>query len=129
MTKQVIVVRTDLNMRKGKLASQVAHAAMAFLTRNAEFSDNIDVDTMTVELFPFEREWLDNSFTKVVVGVASEEALKDVIFKAKMAGIEVNEIIDNGKTEFGGVLTLTCAAFGPDKAERLDPITGGLQLL
>lgn len=128
MTKQVIVVRTDLNMRKGKMAAQVAHAAMAFLTRNAEFIYDY-VDTMQVELFPFERDWLNDSFTKVVVGVDSEEALRDLIFKGRMAGVVVEEIIDNGKTEFGGVLTLTCAAFGPDKVERLDAITGGLQLL
>jgi hypothetical protein len=34
--KQVIVVRRDLNMRKGKLAAQVAHASMKFLIDNDE---------------------------------------------------------------------------------------------
>ena len=36
-TKQVIVMRTDLNMRKGKMIAQGSHASLAFLTRNGFF--------------------------------------------------------------------------------------------
>lgn len=35
-TKQVIVMRTDLNMRKGKMIAQGSHASIAFLTRKGK---------------------------------------------------------------------------------------------
>jgi peptidyl-tRNA hydrolase, PTH2 family len=123
--KQVIVVRKDLNMRKGKLAAQVAHASMKFLTEN--FRD--DTNFLTVELARVERNWLADGFAKVVVSVNSEQELLDLIAQARVAGIKVKEIVDLGRTEFHGVPTLTCAAFGPDEAEKIDEITGKLSLL
>jgi PTH2 family peptidyl-tRNA hydrolase len=45
------------------------------------------------------------------------------------AGLEVHLITDNGKTEFHGEPTRTCLAIGPDDAEKIDAITGRLQLL
>lgn len=125
--KQVIVVRKDLNMRKGKIAAQVAHASMKFLVDNNEADRG---DEITVKLSPAEAEWLlSGSFTKIVVSCDSEEALRDLVFQAELADIEVHPIIDSGKTEFDGVPTLTCAAFGPCSAEEVDRITGNLKLM
>lgn len=124
--KQVIVVRTDLNMRKGKLASQVAHASMKFLVDNSHSERDDVLETCLNER---EVEWLNGSFTKIVVGVDSEDALNDLIMNAKLRDVQVYSITDVGKTEFNVVPTLTCAAFGPDDEEALNPITGNLKLL
>lgn len=124
--KQVIVVRKDLNMRKGKIAAQVAHAAMKFLVDNNEAERG---DEVIIKLKPEEAMWLTGSFAKVVVGVDSEEQLRNLIFQAEMADIEVHPVIDEGRTEFNGVPTLTCAAFGPCTAAELDKITGKLKLI
>ena len=123
--KQVIVVRKDLNMRKGKIAGQVGHATMMFLTKQA----TIEEQKLTVTLSIPQYDWLTNSFTKIVPYVNSEDELRSLIQKAKDSGVVVHECIDNGLTEFKGVSTLTCAAFGPDYPELLDPITGHLPLL
>jgi peptidyl-tRNA hydrolase, PTH2 family len=75
------------------------------------------------------RSWLSGSFTKIVVGIDSEDALQDLILLAELRGIDVYPIVDLGKTEFNGVKTLTCAAFGPCDADILDQLTGSLKLL
>jgi PTH2 family peptidyl-tRNA hydrolase len=125
--KQVIVVRKDLNMRKGKISAQVAHAAMKFLI---DANESQRGDELHVALSPEEAEWLfSGAFTKVVVSCDSEDELNDLILKAQLADIEVQPIVDSGRTEFHGVPTLTCAAFGPCNAEELDKITGNLKLL
>ena len=49
--------------------------------------------------------------------------------KALEAGLEVHLITDRGKTEFHGEPTNTCLAIGPDEADKIDEITGDLQLL
>ena len=124
--KQVIVVRKDLNMRKGKLASQVAHASMKFLLDNNEAERG---DELIIKLTPVEAMWLTGSFTKIVVSVDSEDALNDLMFKAEIEGIEVHKIVDAGRTEFNGIPTLTCAAFGPCESNIIDKITGNLKLI
>jgi PTH2 family peptidyl-tRNA hydrolase len=113
--KQVIVMRTDLNMRKGKMVAQGAHAAVAAVVENL-------ADPRVVE-------WLNGHLTKICVGVDSEQQLSAIVAEAQAAGLIARGIVDSGRTEFGGVPTPTCAAIGPDTAENLDPITGGLRLL
>lgn len=113
--KQVIVMRKDLKMRKGKMVAQGAHAS---LKATLEHLDD-----------PRVTEWLDGAFTKVCVGVGSEAELSDVLTDAMAAGLITASIIDNGLTEFGGVKTFTCIAVGPDTAEKLAPVTGRLELL
>lgn len=121
--KQVIVVRKDLNMRKGKIAAQCAHAAMLFLL-NGDESDH--ADTLHIPLSTDEAVWVRGFFTKIVVSVDSEQKLRDLILRAKLLGIEAHAVVDNGKTEFNGVPTLTCAAFGPTENSRIDELTGHL---
>jgi len=124
--KMVVVIRRDLNMRKGKMCAQASHASMKFLSdRNT--SD--DPSRMDIKLTSAEQKWFKEGFAKIVVSVDSEQALGELMNKAKRAGIQVCHIIDSGKTEFHGVPTMTCAAFGPAEAEELDPITGDLPLL
>lgn len=125
--KQVIVVRKDLSMRKGKIAAQVAHASMKFLIDNDESER---ADELMVKLSTQEAAWLfSGSFTKIVVGVDSEDQLNDLVFQARLEGIEVHKITDAGRTEFNGVPTVTCAAFGPEDSDVLDKLTGNLKLM
>ena len=121
-TKQVIVMRNDLNMRKGKMIAQGSHASISFLTRRIKSSGKLKVSAA-------EQDWLDGSFAKICVRVDSEEELLDVFNKAKVAGLEAHLITDSGKTEFNGVPTNTCIAIGPDYCSKIDKITGNLQLL
>lgn len=116
--KQVIVVRKDLNMRRGTIAEHVAHASMRFLVDNNEAERG---DEVIIKLTPAEAMWLTGSVQMTdVVGVDSEEALQDLIFRAQMFDIEVCSVVDDSEI-------LTCAAFGPCSAEQLDRITGNLK--
>jgi len=120
MIKQLIVIRKDLNMRKGKMIAQGSHASMAFLTRRLENNE---------PLTEVQKEWLNNSFTKICVSVDSEQELLEIAQKAKSMNVECHVVTDNGTTEFNGIPTKTCLALGPDKAEILDQISGHLKLL
>ncbi len=129
--KQVIVMRKDLNMRKGKMIAQGSHASIAFLTRNImEYGPKEeDLYYGRIVFTDVEKDWLENSFTKVVVYVNSEEELMKIHELAQDANINSNLIKDSGLTEFAGVPTLTCLALGPDLSSVLDPVTGDLPLL
>ena len=127
-TKQVIVIRRDLRMRRGKEIAQGAHAAMAWLAERV-------IQRMTpagavdhVELSEAERAWLESSFRKVTVKVGSEAELMAVYEKAVEAGLVAHLITDRGLTEFGGVPTRTCLGIGPDYDNLIDPVTGDLEL-
>jgi peptidyl-tRNA hydrolase, PTH2 family len=128
--KQVIVVRKDLNMRKGKIAAQVAHAAMkVFLDRMEVLSDSEGFYLESKILPEPMIQWVKESFTKVVVGVETEEELYALANKAVEKGIPYSIIVDNGFTEFHGKRTTTCVAIGPDDSVKIDEITGNLELL
>jgi PTH2 family peptidyl-tRNA hydrolase len=119
--KQVIVMRRDLGMRRGKEIAQGAHASMMWLALRIRQPGHTFSEA--------ERQWLDGRFTKVCVRVESEEELLAVVQSARQAGVMVYLCVDTGKTEFHGVPTLTCCAVGPDFPDRIDPITGHLKLL
>lgn len=123
--KQVIVMRHDLGMRRGKQIAQGSHASMAFITRRVIKRGEVVKPLMN----DVEVEWLLSSFAKVCVRVNSLEELLEIENKAKGAGLEVHLITDSGKTEFHGEPTPTCLAIGPDYSEKIDPITGELKLL
>jgi PTH2 family peptidyl-tRNA hydrolase len=113
--KQVIVMRNDLNMRKGKMIAQGAHASLAAMLNDMES--------------PEVKGWLAGPFAKVCVQVSSEEELLDVYYFAREAGLLCSLITDSGRTEFNGVPTRTCIAVGPGLIEDVDKVTGKLKLL
>lgn len=123
--KQVICMRHDLKMRRGKQIAQGAHASMSFICGRLQENGSVALSDFS----EIEQAWLKGSFAKVCCRVNSEEELLAIRDKAVEAGLEVNVITDSGKTEFHGVPTNTCLAIGPDVAEKIDEITGHLELL
>ena len=127
-TKQVIVIRRDLRMRRGKEIAQGAHASTAWLADRVIQGMTPDGTVDHVALSAAERAWLESSFRKVTVKVGSEEELMAVYGKAAEAGLVVHLVTDRGLTEFGGIPTRTCLAVGPDYDDLVDPVTGDLEL-
>ena len=127
-TKQVIVIRRDLKMRRGKEIAQGAHASMAWLRQRIMPHITPAGRADQVQFSAAERSWLELSMRKVTVKVGSEQELVDVYDKALAAGLVVHMITDRGLTEFGGIPTLTCLAVGPDYDDLIDPVTGDLEL-
>ena len=128
--KQVIVMRRDLGMRRGKEIAQGSHASIAFITRRLRFSDNKDGVYSAQGVFTEEENiWMKEGFTKICVRVESEEELLAIKEQAHKSGLSVHIITDAGHTEFHGVPTNTCLAIGPHYASRIDKITEHLVLL
>jgi len=123
--KQTIVLRKDLNMRKGKMIAQGAHASMrAILKLGRQEGENF-VIPLDERLAP----WLLGRFKKICVSVNSEAELLALHEKAQSLGLITALIQDAGLTEFGGVPTYTAVAVGPDREDRVDSVTGDLPLL
>lgn len=112
--KQVIVIRKDLKMRRGKEIAQGAHASLKATLENLDHSDV--------------KEWLAGKFTKIVVTVKTEEELKEIYQNALNANLVCSLILDAGLTEFDGTPTYTAVAVGPAKDDRVNQITGHLKL-
>ncbi len=111
--KQVIIVRADLQLPKGKIAAQVAHAAVEAAWRSDKF------------LF---KDWRESGMKKVALKVKDLAELYAIEQLAKQAGLVTAIITDAGKTvvEPG---TVTCCAIGPDEEKKIDAITAKLQML
>ena len=110
LIKQVILFRSDLNMRKGKIAAQCAHASV-----NAVLDCLDEVPCI---------EWRANGHPKIVLSVSSEELLLQAQSLAIAAGIPCALITDLGHTEFRGIPTRTALAIGPYYSNAIDLITG-----
>jgi len=117
--KQVIVLRADLKCRRGKEIVQGSHASNQML---------VEVAFHGIEPSDELVEWINTGTTKICVRVDSEQELMDIYSAAVSARLFVHLVTDSGKTEFNGVSTITCLAIGPDKADKIDLITGHLPL-
>ena len=76
--KQVICVRHDLKMRRGKQIAQASHASMSFLTRRLQKYGHTSLANYSRPV----REWVMGSFAKVCCRVNSEEELLAIRDKA-----------------------------------------------
>ena len=114
--KQVIILRTDLKMSKGKIAAQAGHAAVSA----AEYARKNRPEWWN--------PWMREGQCKIAVKVTSEEELLELERKARNAGLPVVMIVDRGLTELPPE-TITCLGIGPAPSDKVDIITGNLTLL
>ena len=117
--KQVIVIRRDLGMGRGKAVAQGSHAACKNVVKiirsnNMEWRKWLD-------------EWLERGEEKVVLRVDSEKELMEIYKKAVDKGLPASLVIDAGKTQLPPG-TKTALAIGPAPEELIDSITGHLKL-
>ncbi len=126
--KQVIVIRRDLHMRRGKEIAQGAHASGAWLASKVAHALDTGTAFDVTTLDDATRVWVTSSFRKVTLQVQTEQEIIDLHEKAVAAGLKSHLIHDSGKTEFGGVPTITALAIGPDVAQAIDEITGDLSI-
>jgi PTH2 family peptidyl-tRNA hydrolase len=113
--KLVIVIRDDLKMTPGKLAAQVAHAAVTCA---------LEAKMKKAKWFS---EWYREGQRKVVLRADDVEELRSLKELAARAGLPVALIADAGLTELPPNTT-TCLGIGPAPENMIDPITGSLPL-
>lgn len=112
--KQVLVIRKDLNMRKGKMVAQGSHACLKA--------------SMSILGSRKLADWIEDGQTKICVSVDSLEELLMIHENAKLANLPRAIVLDAGKTEFNQP-TYTAVAIGPADDAEIDKITGHLKLL
>ena len=111
--KQVVVVNEALRLPRGKLAAQVAHAAVAaFLDATADAR----------------RQWLADGMPKVVLRCDTEAELLELHARATGLGLPAQLIRDAGRTVVPAG-TATCVGLGPADDAAMDALTGALRLV
>ena len=114
--KLVVLVRTDLDMGKGKIAAQVGHASVECALR-AEKKDKRAFDI-----------WMNGGQKKVVLKVVNKDEMVRYMSEAKSRGLYACMITDAGRTEVEPG-TNTCVGIGPAPGSEIDRVTGGLKML
>jgi PTH2 family peptidyl-tRNA hydrolase len=114
--KQVMVVRRDLGMGTGKIAAQVAHAAV------------MGAEKTRAHKRDWFKKWFEGGQAKVVVKVQSMEELMEVRARAESLRLPVVLVQDSGLTQIPPGTT-TCIGIGPAPAELVDKVTNDLKLL
>jgi PTH2 family peptidyl-tRNA hydrolase len=114
--KLVIVIRTDIRMSPGKIAVQVAHAAV-----NCAFSCRKNNDKWF-------KAWYREGQKKVVVKASSLEELHELKSVAEGLNLETSLVSDAGRTEVDPG-TVTCLGIGPGPSPEVNKVTGSLPLL
>lgn len=111
--KQVILVRQDLKMPKGKLAVQCAHASVDATLKSS--SSKVE-------------EWKSEGMKKVVLKVENIDEIRQYQQLAKQEKLVASLITDAGRTFFE-TSTTTCLGIGPDEEDKIDKVTGKLKML
>jgi len=114
--KQVIVMRSDLKMGKGKIAAQAGHAAVSAAEEARKHHQK------------WWKEWLEEGQCKITVKARNEEELHKLEAMARKLGLPHALISDRGLTQLPPG-TVTCLAIGPAPSNEVDQITGKLALL
>ena len=133
--RQLIIARKDLEMSAGKLAAQVSHASIAFLTSELRDPSSVERIYKEGEVVAYKskkeiekevyEEWICGIFTKTVCEAKNKNHLLKVVEKAKEMGMEegkdfflifdacLMEVEPEMVDENGVGRTLTCIGFKP----------------
>jgi len=111
--KQIIIIRNDLKLPKGKLAAQVAHASVEAVLRSEK---NVI------------KEWREEGMAKIVLKVDDLKILRNYNQLAKNSGLITALITDGGHTVVAPG-TITCLGIGPDDDVKIDKICKDLKLV
>ena len=111
--KQVILMRNDLKLPKGKLAAQCSHAAV---------ESTLNSDKKIVS------KWRSSGAKKVILKVKDKKELLKYKQEAKDIGLTTALITDAGKTVIAPG-TMTCLGIGPDEEEKIDKVSGKLGMV
>jgi len=111
--KQAILIRTDLKMGKGKVASQCAHASVLSYLKAKKYSKN---------------KWIKEGMKKIVLKVSSGKELKKFYKHAKKEKLPCELIRDAGLTQIKSGTT-TALGIGPASDKKIDKIIKKLKLL
>lgn len=139
-TKQILILRKDLGMNKGKMIAQGSHGSLGTILNlmrggvshedfKPEIKDGKYTLSLEVEVGSPLDKWIRGDFTKVCLYAVSEEELISLYEQAKEKGLNAVLIEDNGLTCFNGIKTKTCVAIGPDLSVKIDEITGHLKII
>lgn len=113
--KMVIAVRKDLDLGKGKMAAQVAHAAVTCALKSEKDDKKVF------------KEWIRTGQRKIVVKIDNLETLYRLKSAAETAGITTSLITDAGLTQIAPG-TVTCLGLGPADEDVIEPITSSFKL-
>jgi peptidyl-tRNA hydrolase, PTH2 family len=116
--KQVILVRTDIKMSKGKVGAQCAHASVEAVLKALKSKSGEEKV----------KSWRGEGMMKITLKIDSEKELYKYMQQAKDLGMITATITDAGHT-FVAPGTVTCGCIGPDEIEKIDEITGKLKIL
>ncbi|NOX71118.1 MAG: peptidyl-tRNA hydrolase [Candidatus Micrarchaeota archaeon] len=111
--KQVFVVRSDLKMGKGKIAAQVAHAAIECYKKSAR--DDII-------------RWESEGSKKVVLKISGEDDLLHLRRVCSARHLKTCIIHDAGLTQVEPG-SITVLGIGPADDEEIDRVTGHLKMM
>lgn len=114
--KMVIAVRKDVDLGKGKMAAQVAHAAVTCALKSEKDDKKVF------------KEWIRTGQKKIVVKIENLDTLYRLKDMVERAGIVTSLITDAGLTQIAPG-TVTCLGIGPAEDDDLDPITSTFKLL
>ncbi len=114
--KQVILIRTDLDMGAGKKCVQVAHASVS--------ASNLVRTSNSIAW----KAWMNEGQKKVVLKVSSLEDLEKFYAQLQRAKIPSVLINDAGLTQLPPGTT-TALGIGPASEVEIDKVTGELKLL
>ena len=118
--KMVFLVRQDLKMKAGKIAAQVAHAAIGLYDDIMNGDDEYHIEALNY--------WNTFGAKKIVLKCDNYETMKQVAIQAKQSQLPFILISDAGHTQIPAG-SVTVLGIGPDSSEKINKLTGNFKLM